>query len=366
MKNKILILSLGVALISACVLTGCGASTQPAQSQQQVQQTSQTRTVTLPDGSQVTVPQKVERVATINGPAYEKLVVLDAEDKIVCVADSHKVNWPWSNVIFKDLNKLPAIANANTALNVEDLVPYHIDVTFIWVDPKATAAMQNIGISVVAVASTKDPGSVKEELKTYAEVLGGDAPAKAKKYTEYFDKKLKMITDVTSKIPQSERPIVHFAMRKVLATSGNKTTIPALVESAGGNCVESKLDAGSTEVTKEQLISWNPDYIFVDHATTTAASPDAQTQVKKLLAEGDYSKVTAVKNKNVYIAPTGVMYWDASLQRILLVMWMAKTMYPDKFANLNMVTELQEFYSQFYHFDLTSQQAQKILDHVDP
>ncbi|MDR3599798.1 MAG: ABC transporter substrate-binding protein [Desulfosporosinus sp.] len=373
MKNKLFGLILCLALMASSILAGCGASGVTSQSpaQQPTQPTSQpnkpTRTVTLQDGSQVTVPQKAERIAALYGPAYEKLVVLGAEDKIVCESDFQKTNWPWSNVIFKDVNKLPAIANASVSLNVEDLVPYNIDLAFNWANPKTTDAMKNIGLSVVPATGTNAAGSIKEDLKDYAQVLGGDAPAKAEQYAQYFDEKLKMITNVTSAIPENEKATVHFAMAKILATSGNKTSIPALVELAGGKCVESDLNGGTnTVITKEQLISWNPDYIFLDHATTTAAAPNAQSQVKELLAQADYSKLAAVKNNHVYIVPTGVFYWDSGLQRILMVMWMAKTMYPDKFSNLNIITELQSFYSRFFNYSLTAEQAQKILDHVDP
>lgn len=373
MEKKILVLSLTVALMSSLVLAGCGASgvTSQSQSQQQAQQTSrqnkQTKTVTLEDGSQVTVPQKAERIAALYGPSYEKLVVLGAEDKIICASDFHKTNWAWSKVVYKELNKLPVIPNASAALNVEDLVPYNIDLAFNWANPKTTDAMKNIGIPVVPYAGNSSAVSIKEQLKDYAKVLGGDAPARAEKYAAYFDKKLKMITDVTSTIPKSERPTVHSAYAKILATSGNQTAIPGLVELAGGNCVESDLDAGTSAViTKEQLISWNPDFIFLDHATATAAAPNAQAQIKALLEQADYSKIAAVKNNHVYISPTGVFYWDSGLQRILQVMWMAKTMYPNKFTDLNMVTELKGFYSEFFDYNLSEEQAQKILDHVDP
>lgn len=369
MKNKLLALILCLAFLFSFALTGCGASEVTFQSQTQ-QQTSPpnkpTKTVTLADGSQVTVQQKVERIAALFGPSYEKLVVLGAENKIVCASDTHHKSWPWSNIVYKHINDVGTIKNPSTALNVEDLVPYNIDVAFNWSDPKTTTAMENMGISVVPAASTNEAGSIKKELKAYAEVLGGDAPAKAEKYAEYFDQKLKIIIDVTSTIPKSERPIVHFAMRKILETSGNKSDIPAFVELAGGNCVESDLNAGNVAITKEQLISWNPELIFVDHAGAKAGSADPQSQVKALLAENDYSKISAVKNNKVYIAPTGVFFWDAGVQEILLIMWMAKTMYPDKFANLNMVTELQSFYSQFFDYNLTGEQAQNILDHVDP
>ena len=79
-----------------------------------------------------------------------------------------------------------------------------------------------------------------------------------------------------------------------------------------------------------------------------------------------YAAVKAVKDGNIYLTPNGVFYWDMGLQKILLVMDMAKTLHPEKFADLDMNAEVREFYSTFFDYDLSEKEATQILAREDP
>ena len=46
---------------------------------------------------------------------------------------------------------------------------------------------------------------------------------------------------------------------------------------------------------------------------------------------------------------------------IIGVPWTAKVIYPDEFKDLDMLSTTKEFYSNFYHFDLSDAQAKEIL-----
>jgi iron complex transport system substrate-binding protein len=47
-------------------------------------------------------------------------------------------------------------------------------------------------------------------------------------------------------------------------------------------------------------------------------------------------------------------------------MYLAKTFHPDKFTDIDMVQETKDFYSKFYGYELTDEQANKILLHQAP
>ena len=111
-----------------------------------------------------------------------------------------------------------------------------------------------------------------------------------------------------------------------------------LIKAAGDMPVETDItsgDTGSAEINKEQLVSWNPDIIFVDHATSSQEVID-----ESLYGDPDYATLTAVQNKSAYAVPVGTFYWDAGIQIILMVEWMAQKMYPEYFTDLDMTTEL--------------------------
>ncbi|PWR71277.1 ABC transporter substrate-binding protein [Methanospirillum lacunae] len=318
--------------------------------------------------STVEVPKDVNKIGCLFGPSYEKVVILGAEDKITMASDSHQTLWPWSNIVYKDLNKIPVIIKNAQTPNIEDLVKNKPDVIFFWNTPETVQKIEDAGIPVVPAPDTKKFEDVKTSLDSYAQVLGPDAKAISKDYADYFDKKLAYVKSNIGDIPSDQRPSVYFAIRKPLQTAGANSDISEMISLAGGKSVTDGLDAGfGTDITVEQLLKWNPDYIIIDHcgASNLGSKPADQT-LQEMVNDTRFSDLSAMKNQHVYISPTGVFFWDAGQQQILQLMWLAKLLHPDKFQDLNMNNEVKEFYSKFYHYELTDDQADRILKLLPP
>ncbi|WIV12640.1 ABC transporter substrate-binding protein [Proteiniborus sp. MB09-C3] len=357
-----------VALFSGCSNqnTVNPEKTENLEQKQEQPLEAKTKVVTNLDGTKIEVPVNVERVAALFGPSYEKVYILNAEDKIVAAGDFHKNGWPWSNVIYKKLDSVVVIENAHSSLNIEDLLKYEPQVVFYFPNPNAVASINKAGMVAVPMASTGKFEDTKDVLTLYADILGGEAVEIAKKYAEYFDEKVKMVTDITSQIPKEERPDVYFSNQEILWTAGKSSDIVEVIELAGGNCVHKDIEGGSkNEITIEQLLSWNPDYIFVDHAGSSG-NASAEEVIDEMLDDEQYQNIKAIKNDNIYISPTGVFFWDSGQQKILMLMWMAKELYPEKFSNIDMLEELKYFYKEFYRYDLTDEETDKILRHLNP
>lgn len=325
------------------------------------------KTITNLDGEELQVPEEApERIAAIYGPAYEALTVLGAEDRIVVCADVQFENFPWAKKVYSRISDLPYLKNVHTSVSAEELKTYDPDLALTFSRPNELKQLSALGIPAVYGVTSQSLDDVKDQLRVYAEAVGGDAPERAEKYASYFDEKLKMVTDVTSEIPDSEKPSVYYAGIDILTTYGKYSDICDVIEAAGGRSVTAELEAGNhTQINFEQLTSWNPEYIFIDHGSMN----DRETveEIKdETCGSRQYAAVSAVKNDQVYLTPSGVFYWDMGLQKILLVMYMAKTIHPDAFADLDMEQEVMEFYSEFYGYDLSREDAHRILMREDP
>ena len=64
--------------------------------------------------------------------------------------------------------------------------------------------------------------------------------------------------------------------------------------------------------------------------------------------------------------PTGVFFWDSGVQKILYLIYIAKTIHPDLFEDVDMKELLIDFYQQFFDYKLTDDEANRILNHQDP
>lgn len=352
MKKKFaLLLCLCFVLLAA----GCGSGA-----------TTKSHTISNIDGTEIQVPVDPQRVAVVYGPAYEAMVVLGAEDRVVVCADVQFENFPWATKIFKRIGKLPYLVNVHSSVSTESLLQYKPDLVFTFTRPNELRQMKMAKLAAVPGVTSQSLDDVKAQLMVYAQALGGDARDAAQRYADYFDKKRAMVKAVTDTIPQEERPRVYYAGVDMLTTYGKYSDICELIEDAGGIAVSGELEAGNrTQINFEQLVAWNPDYIFIDHGgmndkDTVEQVLDVTYQTKRCQA------VNAVANRQVYLSPSGVFYWDMGLQKILLLMYVAKTIHPEEFASLDMVQEVQEFYRNFYHYDLTDEEAQRILNRQDP
>ena len=57
----------------------------------------------------------------------------------------------------------------------------------------------------------------------------------------------------------------------------------------------------------------------------------------------------------------GICLSQSSLLPIYFSALGEKVIYPDKYSDIDMLSATKEFYSNFYHFDLSDEQAKQIL-----
>ena len=180
----------------------------------------------------------------------------------------------------------------------------------------------------------------------------------ADKLTAFNDRVQKEVTDKASSIPDSEKVKVYYAYgSNGLQTSPSGSAHTQLIELCGGkNVAQVQVQGGMgmSTVSMEQVISWNPEVIITSTPSFYAS----------VYSNSSWSQVTAVKNKSVYLCPQGPFKWfgqPTGANMIIGIPWTAKALYPDKFKDLNLTSEVKEFYSEFYHYNLTDDQVKNIL-----
>lgn len=326
----------------------------------------ETRTITHMDGSEVVVPQSPQRLAAVYGPAYEALVALGAEEKIVVCADVQFENFPWARKIFSRIDELPYLVNVHSSVSTEELLRHSPDLAFTFARPNELRQLEKNGVAAVPGLTTGSLDEVKDFLFVYAEALGEEYLPAAEAYATYFDEKRAAVTAVTDAIPEQERPRVYYAGVDILTTYGRYSDLCELIGEAGGIAVSGELEAGNrTQVNFEQLAAWDPEVIFIDHGGMNEKE-SVEEVLNATYGNERYGAITAVAEREVYLSPSGVFYWDMGLQKILLLQYIAKTLHPDLFADLDMAAEVQEFHQTFFDYPLTREEAERILAREDP
>lgn len=316
-------------------------------------------------GRRVTVPVHIQRAASLLITSYERMLLLDQIEKM---AMSMRVTSPWARTIFPEFSAAGDIeVKSAVNPNVEELVAKKVDVVFFWDRPAIIQKLAAAGIPVV-VTQVPDQAQTdsfeaykrnrKKDVLMHGQIFGPEAEKKAGAWSRYFDEKVDYVYSKTKDIPDGERPSVYYVRGPdVLTThSKNSPTWWAMRVAGGMPRASGQTSDVIDRVPAEQFISWNLDVIFMGWLENT----------NLILKDQKWSKVPAVMNKKVFISPDGVFRWDHSSEVPLLIMFFAKKLYPDLFSDLDLVAETKYFYKTFYRYELTDDEADRILTHRPP
>ncbi len=122
-----------------------------------------------------------------------------------------------------------------------------------------------------------------------------------------------------------------------------------LVEIAGGSPVWKSMEVGGgwAVVNLEQIAAWDPDQIFlIDYAG------NASTVKEELINNPIWSNFTAVQNNQLFAFAYDFYSWDQPDTRwILGLQWLATKIQPDLTEAIDILEEVNAFYSVLYGMD---------------
>lgn len=324
------------------------------------------QTITDVTGAKVEIPTTINAIGD-GWPAHnEVLVMLGQGHKIVSTnkSDAPKSR-PWLAIVNPQMQKATT-AFTNTEVNTEELLKTKPDIVFISQNSKIANTVTQIGIPVIQLMFT-DFNGLKDTFKLSGKILGKDAEKKANNYVNYLDSKLNSIQAITSKIPEDQKPkVLHITALDPLTIDGSDTIIDNWIKVSGGINAASSVSGNMKVVSLEQILQWNPDVIIFSSNTATNSN-DRSTAIEKLSKDSTWSKINAVKNNKMYVNPDGAFLWDRyGAEEALQIQWAAKTLYPDKFPNIDIYKETKYFYKTFLNYNLSDDETEKILKALPP
>lgn len=348
--DKLIILFFVMLLFYGC------ARTTDAKYDNKSSLTNETITVVDSIGRKVAVPKKVERIGCLYAFSGHVTAMLGRGKDIVAVVNGLK-----RDILLNQLN--PNIANAavpiaSSKINIEELISAKPDIVFIQGDTAndegEIAKLEDSGIPYLVV----EFNSIKEQ--QYAVEIIGKAIGevdKAKKFNDFYQRTINRVSKIVKSIPNYEKVRIYHSVNEA-TRSDTKDSLPAeWTEIAGARNVsvgeDLKLIDNKNFASLEQILLWNPDVIFVNEDGVA----------DYILSNNQWSSLNAVKNKKVFQLPQGISRWGhpGGLETPMAILWTAKILYPDKFKDVDMVSETKGFYQEFFNYKLNDDLAKKIL-----
>ena len=161
-------------------------------------------------------------------------------------------------------------------------------------------------------------------------------------------------------IPEDKRVKVYWAMGDKGGNTNARESFQSqalqLLPVVNVADIEANSKGGGSEVSMEQILNWDPDFILVDN-------PELLAFMQK---DSSWQSLRAIKEERAYLVPSipyGFLSDPPSVNRLMGLDWLGKLLYPEaKAYDFKIEDQLKNFYQHFYHIELSEDQIAEVLN----
>jgi iron complex transport system substrate-binding protein len=314
-------------------------------------------------GRTVTIKKKYERVAfssvrplpatyfAVTGN-IDTLVGMNPSSRAAALASMFVILCP-------EIANVPTNFIVNNDTNIEELMKLNPEVVFcLNKNTDEINALEAAGITAVGLNTNgTDP---IELFADWADLIGQvmGEQNRAKAIIEEGRKAAQEVKDIAKTITEKKK--VMFLYRDqgdTLEVAGSNLYSQYWIETIGAVNVAAECN-NVTAVSMEQIMQWNPDYIFI--TTFTTCQPDDLYNNK--LEGQDWSGIKAVQDGHVYKDPLGIYRWfTPTSDSALMLKWIASKTYPE-YYKYDMEKEVRDYYKTFYGYELSDKELNMVFN----
>ena len=363
-------------LIVSMLIAACGG---PSETKKDTAQNSKPIEITDVTGRTVTLKKPAERVVLqwsgAGGPFFTISALMGKDTpKVIAGMDTSLQDyradmWKHFTTEMPELAKIPVVGTVgDKTFNAEQVVALNPDVIFIPVDLKdqyesdAKAKMDAAGIQTIYIDYHAEKlESHQKSIEAIGKALGKEE--RAAEISKFYTDRVTRVLDRVSKI-NKPKPTVYLEVGMNgpeefgNSFSGNYSW-GALATMAGADVITKDVIKKTSPINPEFILEKNPDIIMIMGSywpkkptsmrlgfEATEASSQELLKAFTIERQG-WSELKAVENKQVYSAHHGLPreVFDAAVFEYL-----AKTFYPEEFADVDPEATLKEFYDKFLPF----------------
>lgn len=296
-------------------------------------------TVTDQLGRQVVIEKEPEKLVSGYYISSSLLIALGQQEKLVGI-EAKADTRPIYALAAPQLLELPSVGTAKE-FDLEGCAALEPDLVIVPAKLKESIpAMEELGLTVVEV-NPED----WELFAEAAELLGTVTNTKARA-SELLADADKYLDQLQTSLEQEEKPSVYLAGNSsLLSTAGGAMYQDELIVHAGGVNVAAELsDSYWSEISYEQLIAWDPEYIIL--------AADADYTVDLILEDEQLKECTAVKNGHVYQIPGNIEAWDSPVPgSVMGSLWLGSVLHPETYSADEYRQAAVNFYEKYYGFE---------------
>ena len=320
------------------LLCGCGAGSAGSKTG---------RTILDGAGRQVQVPENVESIVCVGVGALRYTCYLGAQDLVTGVEDYETkiaMSRLYNYVNFGKFEHLPIIGTNGEPYTEQiiDLAPDVIVMTkSASVEADDLQAKTGTPVVVVPGSDTTLDQNAYDTIRILGELTGRES--RAAELTEYLQGIQKDLDSRTRDIPDSERPAVYVggvSFKGHHGFEGTEAGYGPFVLIHAKNLADTTGQSGAFNIDLEQVLSWDPEIIFVDFNGRALINEDYAKNPDY------YNALTAVQEGRVY-SQISFRSSASNLETALAdAYYAAWVMYPEQFADIDPEEKAQEIFEK--------------------
>jgi iron complex transport system substrate-binding protein len=363
MKNSLFVLMAGLVIVMLA-LSGCTSSSEEVHANPTASGVS-VKELTITDGfgRTVNVTSPPESVICSGSGCLRYLVYMQEQDLAIGVDSIEKKDQvmegrPYALVYRNQFKNLPLIGEFRGKDDPEKIVAISPQLIFksgstgtayATSSDDADKLQSKTGIPVVAFSygSLRDDTEKAEMysgLRVMGKVLGKED--RSEEIIAYIDATMADLERRTANISDSGKKTVYIGGVSSAGAHGIISTEPAYPPFLWVNAenVAGGMGVAHADISKEALVDWDPDYIFIDAGTIQMESDGA---IGELKSDPALSGLTAVREGRVY-AVFPYNFYNTNYESVLADAYFIGTiLYPDRFADIDPGQKADEIFTFF-------------------
>lgn len=330
-------------LLAATLVCGCGSNSE------EETEAREKSSITDLAGRTVEIEMPVEEVVAI-GPGALRLVCYTGDaSKVVGIENIEKQMPAGRPYILANpqLLDLPVIGQGgpDSTPDPEMLMNVDPDVIFVayLVDESKANELQSKTQIPVVVLNYGQLGTFDEQVMDSIELVGQvtGSEERARQVVEYLEDCQSDLDKRTSDVAEADKPTVYAGGLGMKGTHGIESTsgdFPPFTSINARNVVDETGQGGSVMIDKEQLLEWDPDFVFVDESGLAmvredyAANPAFYDSLKAVREGSFYGYLPF----NYYMTNIGTAIADSY--------FMGKTICQDAFTDIDPKEKADDIY----------------------
>lgn len=350
-RKRILLM---MVVLSLVLCTACGSKQDTQQdynldSTSEVEETTEEvadlypMTVVDQAGREVVIQSKPTSLVSIYYISTSALLALDLKDEIKGI-ESNPEKRNLYNLCAPELLQITQVGSPKE-FDIEACASLSPDLVILPLRSKdMVASLEELGITVIVV-NPESQADVLEMIQLIGKIT--DRADRALELTDYIQSKIDFLHE---KVGEADAPAVYLGGNSSFFSTASKGMYQNdLISMAGGKNVAGDIDDTYwVEVSYEQILEWDPEYVI-------AASAASYT-LDEIQNDSDLAYCQAVSNHNLYKMPSDIEDWDSPVPGSFLgAVYLSSVLHPELVSKEQYEDMVKEYYETFYGFSYTEE-----------